>query len=118
MFPANRRRRRIKGEINPTILASWTDKQKQQEDMHKALEMPLAEAGLPVRVVNTMEANGVFLVKDLLEETEEDLINTANIGDKTIKEIASCIRKLGLDPPWPCTLKKASSPPKNPRKSK
>ncbi len=105
----DRRRRRTKGEIDPAVAATWSPKDRQREEMHRNLELALAEAGLPVRVVNTMEANGVFQVKDLLEEDGEDLINTPNLGEKTLKEIIECVKALNLEPPrsWIAALYKS-----------
>lgn len=116
MSKENRRRRRHqRGTIDPAVVATWTDKQRLHEKIHRALELPLAEAKLPVRVVNTMEANGVFLIKDLLEEDGDDLVNMKNLGEKTVREIIDCIRNLGLDPPesWSDAMKKkpAAKPP-------
>ena len=108
MFPSRRRRRRPRGEIDPAVMATWTDKQRKQEEMHQALELSLAEAGLPVRVVNTMENNGVLQVKDLLEEDGKDLVEMRNLGEKTVREIIKCIHKLGLETPasWAEALRK------------
>ena len=118
MVPSNRRRRRPRGTTDPNIVATWSPRQKAIEDMHSNLELPLAEAGLPVRIVNTMENNGVFLVKDLLEESTETLVSMANIGAKTIREISDCIRKLGLEPPWKYTPKKPAYTKNHKRKPK
>lgn len=115
MLPTNRRRRRRTTGVDPSVRATWSEKDRQREAMHEALEMPLAETKLPVRVINTMEQNGVFLIKDLLEEDGDDLVNMRNLGEKTVREITQYVRSLGLEPPesWTKALKKKPPAAKN-----
>lgn len=120
MYPVNRRRRRTKDKVDPAILATWSEKDRQREAMHHALELNLAEdeVGLPPRVVNTLEQHGVIQVKDLLEEEGDDLIAMANLGEKTIKEIIECVKALKLEPPESWLKALAKSPNPNVKKRK
>lgn len=76
------------------------------------LDLPLAETELSVRVINTLEKRGIFLVRNLLTQTRDMLLDIANFGDKTMTEITDVIVGLGLEPP------KAWEKPKAPRKGR
>ncbi len=60
------------------------------------MDMPIAETGLSVRTVNGLEEHGIFLVRDLLQQSREDLLNFPNFGEKTVADILDKLRDLGF----------------------
>ncbi len=65
----------------------------------KALQIPLAEIGLPTRVVNTLEEYDMILCAHLMARSRESLLNIPGITPRTIKDIAKAVHLLGLSPP-------------------
>src|ERR1051326_8727737 len=107
---SHRRRRPLGGPISPEAMATWTPEQQAAWKRNQALTQPLADAGLPVRIVNTLEKRGIFLVQDLLRQSRETLLEISNFGDKTLSELTEAIQGMGLE--TPVTWKK----PRKPRK--
>ena len=96
------RRRRVKdrGQSVPdAILKTWTKAQRIEYQRAQALETPTAEMGMSVRVVNALESAGVFLAKDLLEESAGTLLAIKNFGESSLAEVSSAIKRLGLPLP-------------------
>lgn len=111
MPPENRRRRtqRKKGLDTST----WTEPEKKAHKEKQLLKTPVAEMDLPVRIINTLEENGVILAEQLMAQTYGSLMGMRNFGDKTLTEVRAAIKALGLEPPgWekPPTPKKIPSP--------
>lgn len=77
MAPPNRRRRRIPS----TTQSSAT---------------PLADTQLSVRTVNALERLGVFTVGDLLRRNQQQLMDSQNFGDKTMRELIDLLDAIGL----------------------
>lgn len=106
MPPQNRRRRR---KADPA--SHLSGRQLEEYLYRKKLETPLAEA-LPLRVVNVLETEGVFLVGELLARKREYLMTVRNFGEKTIKEVIAALKKMGVEPPadWLAAPPKPSPP--------
>ncbi|MCA9070432.1 MAG: hypothetical protein KDA84_15980 [Planctomycetaceae bacterium] len=65
------------------------------------LEMTLADAGLSVRTVNTLEEESIFTVADLSSKTRDELMSIQNFGDKTLAECNELMKKLKIKhPSW------------------
>jgi len=110
MPPENRKRRQPK-KTGPDT-STWSEADKAAYAKKKALETPIAEMALQVRVINTLEDNGVIMCSDLMKQTYEVLMGMKNFGDKTLTEVRDAIKALGLDPP---TWAKPPKPVKLPR---
>ncbi len=110
MPPHNRRRRRRSDDAN---LAGLSEAERAVELIKRKGELSLAEAGLTVRTVNTLENKAISTINDVLELEADDLLSFSNFGEKTLKEIYDVIVAQGLTPPrsWlpklPKTKKKA-----------
>lgn len=79
MKPVNRKRRPPPGG---NILAKSLD------------EAPLADLdGLPVRIVNALERNGIIYVAQIKATHYETLLKLPNFGDKTIQEMRDALKK-------------------------
>lgn len=97
-------------------MSNWDEPQKEAYRKQQALDTPVAEMALSVRVINTLEENGVIMACDVVKQTYDSLMGMKNFGDKTLTEVRDALRALGLEPPaWekPPKLKPLSVPRKN-----
>ena len=92
--------------------SSWTDEEKRAYREKELLKTPVAEMRLPVRVINTLEENGVILAAQLMEQTYESLLVMRNFGEKTLREVRAAITALGLTAPEWKKPPKEKKPPK------
>jgi hypothetical protein len=60
------------------------------------LQMSVAELGLPLRVVNFLEARQILLVGDLLQCTAEELLAQPNVARKTLELIYAALERIGF----------------------
>jgi DNA-directed RNA polymerase alpha subunit len=79
--------------------STWTPAEREAQLKKQRLETPVAEMQLPVRVINTLEENGVILACDLIKETYESMMKMKNFGDKTMSEVKAALAALGLEAP-------------------
>jgi DNA-directed RNA polymerase subunit alpha len=67
------------------------------EGEHSAdLLMPIEDLDLSVRSYNCLKREGVTTVGQLVERTEEDLLDIRNFGQKSIEEVKQKLSELGL----------------------
>jgi len=85
----NKRKRR-KPE-DPEWLSFMSDDEKEADRIEHWKSTSLAEVGLPVRIINTLEDHGVLTVGDLCKKTLKDLKQIQNLGDVTIRK---CVKLL------------------------
>jgi DNA-directed RNA polymerase alpha subunit len=62
-----------------------------QDSSQGPQEIPLAEAGIAVRMVNILEQNSIFTTTDFAKKTREELIALKNMGESSLDE---CIKTL------------------------
>ena len=60
---------------------------KEQSDFDPFLMRSIEELELTVRSTNCLKAESIFLIGDLLQRTEFDLLKTPNLGKKSLNEI-------------------------------
>jgi DNA-directed RNA polymerase subunit alpha len=60
------------------------------------LNMSLAELNLSVRANNCLESEGINTVRDLVQFTEDQLLDVRNFGDTTLTEVRAKLSELGL----------------------
>ena len=60
------------------------------------LNRTISELRLSVRAANCMEAGAIFNVRDLVQRTEDDLMEIRNFGETTLIEIRQVLDELGL----------------------
>ena len=87
--PSKRKKRK---PTEPEWLKFMTPADKEAARIERWQSVSLAEVGLPVRIVNTLEDQGVMTVGDLTQRTIEQLQAIPNLGDVTI---AKCTQLLG-----------------------
>lgn len=62
----------------------------------KALEMSIDELELSVRSYNCLKRAGINTVEELCNRTSEDMMKVRNLGRKSLEEVLSKLRELGL----------------------
>ena len=60
-----------------------------------ALQAPLAELKLPVRIVNVLEEHGAILVRDLVRLNYATLMSMTNFGGKTLTAVIGACASWG-----------------------
>jgi DNA-directed RNA polymerase subunit alpha len=58
--------------------------------------MPIEELQFSVRSYNCLKREGVNTVGDLVQKTEQELMDIRNFGQKSIDEVRSKLDELGL----------------------
>ncbi|MCA9150638.1 MAG: DNA-directed RNA polymerase subunit alpha, partial [Planctomycetales bacterium] len=64
--------------------------------LESKLNMRLAELRLSVRASNCLESEGIASVRDLVQLTEDQLLEVRNFGDTTLNEVRDKLNELGL----------------------
>ncbi|MCA9166967.1 MAG: DNA-directed RNA polymerase subunit alpha [Planctomycetales bacterium] len=64
--------------------------------LESKLNMRLAELRLSVRASNCLESEGIATVRDLVQLTEDQLLEVRNFGDTTLNEVRDKLNELGL----------------------
>lgn len=62
----------------------------------RALELPISALDLSVRASNSLEAEGIQTVGELVARTEDELMTIKNFGRTSLKEIQKQLEKLNL----------------------
>jgi DNA-directed RNA polymerase subunit alpha len=60
------------------------------------LNMSLAELKLSVRAMNCLESEAIHTVRDLVQKTEDQLLEVRNFGETTLNEVREKLQELGL----------------------
>jgi DNA-directed RNA polymerase subunit alpha len=60
------------------------------------LAMSLAELKLSVRAMNCLESENIHTVRDLVQKTEDQLLEVRNFGETTLNEVKDKLHELGL----------------------
>ena len=69
---------------------------KEQNDFDPLLLRSIEELGLTVRSTNCLKAESIFLIGDLIQRSEFDLLKTPNLGKKSLNEIKDVLASKGL----------------------
>lgn len=91
--PEKRKRRK---PADPEWLDFMSDDEKAEERIRSWQSVSLADVGLPVRIVNTLEDHGILNVGQLCQVTAEDLRKIQNLGEITIKKCTKLLVELQL----------------------
>lgn len=60
------------------------------------LNMSMAELNLSVRATNCLESENINTVRDLVQRTEDQLLDVRNFGETTLSEVKQKLTELGL----------------------
>lgn len=69
---------------------------KEQNDFDPILLRSIYELELTVRSTNCLRAEGIFLIGDLIQRSEFDLLKTPNLGKKSLNEIKDVLASRNL----------------------
>jgi DNA-directed RNA polymerase subunit alpha len=64
--------------------------------LESKLNMPVSELRLSVRASNCLEHERIMTVRDLVQRTEDQLLEVRNFGETTLAEVNEKLRELGL----------------------
>jgi DNA-directed RNA polymerase subunit alpha len=64
--------------------------------MEQKLNMTLADLKLSVRASNCLESENISTVRDLVQRSEDQLLEVRNFGETTLKEVREKLTELGL----------------------
>lgn len=65
-------------------------------ELEEKLSMSLAELNLSVRATNCLESEGITSVRDLVQKTEDQLLQVRNFGETTLLEVRERLTSIGL----------------------
>src|SRR5215831_1995333 len=65
-------------------------------ELERKLNMSLAELELSVRATNCLESEGITTVRDLVNRSDEELLEVRNFGETTLKEVKMKLQERGL----------------------
>lgn len=71
--------------------------QKELSMKDKLLETPIEELEFSVRSYNCLKRAGINVVADIVSKTEQDMIKVRNLGKKSLDEVISEVKDLGLE---------------------
>ena len=77
-------------------LVSRKEKRKDKYDFDPLLLRSIEELELTVRSTNCLKAESIFLIGDLIQRSEMDLLKTPNLGKKSLNEIKDELGSRGL----------------------
>jgi DNA-directed RNA polymerase subunit alpha len=70
--------------------------EKEDNEKEKVLEMSIDELELSVRSYNCLKRAGINTVEELTNKTAEDMMKVRNLGRKSLEEVLSKLKELGL----------------------
>ena len=71
--------------------------EKEDNEKEKVLEMNIDELELSVRSYNCLKRAGIHSVRQLVEFSENDLLNIRNFGAKSIEEVKDKLISMDLN---------------------
>jgi len=84
-------------ELGPSIFsASRGGAGSPEAQLEAKLNMPLGELKLSVRANNCLESENIQTVRDLVQRTEDSLLEVRNFGDTTLNEVRDKLAQYGL----------------------
>ena len=92
--PTKRKRRKA---IDIDWMQFWSPSELKAQEREKNKKISLSNTVLPLRVVNTLEAEGILTLGDLAETSLAKLSSIPNLGHLTFKKCAVIINEHGLE---------------------
>jgi len=68
----------------------------EEEPKDRILDLPIEDLKFSVRSYNCLKRAGINTVEDLTQKTQKDMIKMRNLGNKSLVEVASKLKELGL----------------------
>lgn len=82
--------------LTETISDEVTMVEKEEEKKDKLLELTIEELDLSVRSYNCLKRAGINTAQELIQRTEEDMMKVRNLGRKSLEEVQTKLKELGL----------------------
>jgi DNA-directed RNA polymerase subunit alpha len=67
-----------------------------EAQLEQKLNMPVSELRLSVRANNCLESDGIMTVRDLVQRTEDQLLEVRNFGETTLSEVREKLHSMNL----------------------
>jgi DNA-directed RNA polymerase subunit alpha len=74
-----------------------TEPESKSDDIDPNLFKSIDELELPVRASNCLKKANIYLVGELVQKTENDLLKAKNFGRKSLEDILKVLHDMGLD---------------------
>jgi DNA-directed RNA polymerase subunit alpha len=71
--------------------------EREEKVQNKKLEKKIEDLDLSVRSYNCLKRAGINTVGELTQRTEEEMMRVRNLGRKSLKEVVTKLREIGLD---------------------
>ncbi len=71
--------------------------EREEKVANKKLEKKIEDLDLSVRSYNCLKRAGINTVGELTQKTEEEMMRVRNLGRKSLKEVVTKLREIGLD---------------------
>lgn len=84
------------GKYGYEALVAQREEERWKADVSNQLQMNLEELDLTIRSFNCLKKRGCNTVGDIVKLTEEEIIETKNLGRKSMIEIAEKLRSIGV----------------------
>ena len=97
--PRRHRRRESEDPHWKRFFNEETPEQTEETRRQEVLDTSLADIGLSVRNVNTLEEAEIFFVRDLAKRSREELLGIENVGERTLAECKEALKKLKVPHP-------------------
>lgn len=82
--------------LSDTAMNAEVMVEKPDDKKEKVLEMSIDELELSVRSYNCLKRAGINTVEELTNKTSEDMMKVRNLGRKSLEEVLSKLKELGL----------------------
>ncbi len=89
-------KRKRRKPADPDWVLFMSDDEKEEQRIKSWEKVSLAEVGLSVRIVNTLEDHGIMTVDDLCQKTPGNLRNIPNLGEVTVQNCQKLLDELRL----------------------
>ncbi len=117
--PRKHRRRESEDPRWKRFFSEDTPQQQEEARRQETLDLSLADIGLSVRNVNTLEESGIFSVRDLARLSREDLLSIDNVGERTVTECREAMKRLKISHPnWSRRVRRKKVKRKKARRSR
>lgn len=87
----------VTSELNQQINDQDYMYEREEKVANKKLEKKIEELDLSVRSYNCLKRAGINTVGELSQKTEEEMMRVRNLGRKSLKEVVTKLREIGLD---------------------
>lgn len=87
----------VTSQLNTFINEQEYMYEREEKVTNKKLEKKIEELDLSVRSYNCLKRAGINTVGELTQKTEEEMMRVRNLGRKSLKEVVTKLREIGLD---------------------